>query len=160
MSKPVAIILLVLLAVLLIVVIRILYPSIKHYINRMPKGIFVLLFLAIIGAGAYLIHYLIYGATGGLAGNDGSQKEQEEVKEEETEIVRENCIVLRGSEIYVGNEKSDEEAMKKYIDVRVENNIPITLVDDYSTVALFRKVKTICDEKGVRYSIEDEKWLE
>ena len=161
MSKPTAIILLVFMAVLLFCVIKILLPSIRRYISRMPKGIFVLLFLVIICVIVYLVRYLIYGETGGLSGNE-SNSETEAVSgtEEKEKIIKENCIVLSGSEIIIENEKADSKMLNSYLDYRVENNIMITIVDDYATSALFSEVKAVCDKKGIRYKIEDEKWLE
>lgn len=158
MSKPTAIILLVVLAILLFGLGKILLPSIRKYIYRMPKGIFVLLFLVIICAVVYLVHYLINGETGGIPGNE-TENSSSETEEEDTKTVKENCIVLSGSEVYVENEKADTAALEKYIDYRVENNIPITIVDDYATKALVDEIKALCDKKGVRYSIENEEWL-
>jgi len=58
------------------------------------------------------------------------------------------------------NAIADQKALEKYLDYRVENNILVTIVDDYSTAAAFREIKAILEKKGVRYSIENEKWLE
>ena len=160
MSKPTAIVLLILLALLLFGIFKILLPSIKIYISRMPKGIFVLLFLVIAGVVVYLVHYLITGATGGNPGNDKTSEIAGIEQDEGPKTVKENCIVLSGSDVYVENEKADSQTINKYIDYRVENNIQITIVDDYSTAALFREIKAICDSKGVRYIVENEKWLE
>ncbi|MBR4343114.1 MAG: hypothetical protein IKP88_10520 [Lachnospiraceae bacterium] len=160
MNKTTAIILLVLLAVLLIGVFKILLPSIKLYIARMPKGIFVLLFLVIIGAIVYLVYFLINDRTGGISGNESTEHVRTAAEQEELEIKKENCVVLRGDEVWVENEQADSKTLDKYLDYRVENNITVTIVDDYSTVALFREIKAICEKKGVRISIEDEKWLE
>jgi len=158
MSKPTAIILLVVLAILLFGLGKILLPSIRKYINRMPKGIFILLFLVIVCAVVYLVHYLFNDETGGIPGNEtenaSSQEEDEDIK-----TVKENCIVLSGSEVFVENEKADTPTLEKYIDYRVENNIPITIVDDYATKALVSEIKALCDKKGVRYSVENEEWL-
>ena len=162
MSKPTAIILLVLLALLLFGIFKILLPSIKVYVSRMPKGIFVLLFLVIAGVIVYLVHYLITGTTGGNPGNENSSEIAGiEKRDEDIPFTnKENCIVISGSFVYVENEKADSATLEKYIDYRVENNIQITIVDDYSTAALFREVKAICDKMGVRYVIENEEWLE
>ena len=161
MSKPTAIVLLVILAVLLFLIIKILLPSIRIYISRMPKGIFVVLFLVIAGVITYLVHYLVTGATGGNPGNDNTNEQAGIEKQEDMpKTVKENCIVLSGSEVYIENEKADSKTIDNYIDYRVENNIELTIVDDYSTAALFREIKAICDKKGVRYIIENEKWLE
>jgi len=159
MSKPTAIILLVFLAILLFGLGKILLPSIRKYISRMPKGIFVLLFLVIICAVVYLVHYLFNGETGGNSGNEKAEISTANDDEENPKTAKENCIVLSGSEIFVENEKADTATLEKYIDYRVENNIPITLVDDYATLALVSEIKAICDKKGVRYSVENEEWL-
>ena len=161
MSKPTAIILLVFLAVLLFGIFKILLPSIKVYISRMPKGIFVLLFLVVIAVVVYLLDFLINDRTGGLSGNEGKETVAENREEEEEKTVfKENCIILRGDGVWVENEKADGKALDLYLDYRVENNITVTIVDDYSSVALFKEIKEICEKKGVRISIEDEKWLE
>jgi len=161
MSKPTAIILLVLLVILLFGIFKILLPSIKIYISRMPKGIFVILFLVIVSFAVYLVHYLVTDITGGNPGNEKTAENSGiEAEEDLPKTVKENCIVISGSNVFIENEKADSAAIDKYIDYRVENNIQITIVDDYSTAALFREIKAICDAKGVRYSIEDEKWLE
>lgn len=161
MSKPAAIILLVVLALLLVGLFKILLPSIRKYISRMPKGIFVLLFLAVAVTVVYLVHYLITDATGGVPGNVGEDS-QAEVSSENNDIPKtdkENCVVLFGSDIYVENAKAEIAELENYLDYRVNNNIPVTIVDDYATLALFNNVKAICDKKGVRYSIENEEWL-
>ena len=162
MSKPTAIVLLVILALLLFLIIKILLPSIRIYISRMPKGIFVLLFLVIAVVIVYLVNYLIHDETGGLPGNESSNETAAISKEEdETEReIKENCIVVSGSEVFIENEKADSEMLDSYINYRLENNIMITLVDDYATAALFNEIKAICEEKGIRYKIENEKWLE
>lgn len=161
MSKPTAIILLVLLVILLFGIFKIILPSIKIYISRMPKGIFVILFLVIVSFAVYLVHYLVTDITGGNPGNEKTAENLGvEAEEDLPKTVKENCIVISGSNVFIENEKADSAVIDKYIDYRVENNIQITIVDDYSTAALFREIKAICDAKGVRYSIEDEKWLE
>lgn len=158
MSKPTAIILLVVLAILLFGLGKILLPSIRKYINRMPKGIFILLFLVIVCAVIYLVHYLFNGETGGIPGNENAQSADSQ-EDENTKVIKENCIILSGSEVFVENEKADTVTIEKYIDYRVENNIPVTIVDDYATLALMSEIKALCDKKGVRYSVENEEWL-
>ena len=160
MSKPAAIVLLVILVLLLFGVGKILLPSIRKTIHRMPKGIFVLLFIAIACTVGYLIYYLVVGTTGGTPGNEGANNTELVDKDNETKPIKENCIVLSGPSQYIENKTVDDSALESYIDYRVKNNIPVTIVDDYATLDLMKKVKGICDKKGVNYSIEDEKWLE
>ena len=160
MSKPAAIVLLIILVLLLFGVGKILLPSIIKYIRRMPKGIFVLLFLAIACTVGYLVYYLITGATGGTPGNEGTNSTELVDKDDETKPIKENCIVLSGHSQYIENKTADDNALESYIDYRVKYNIPVTIVDDYATLELMNKVKGICDKKGVNYRIEDEKWLE
>ena len=159
MSKPAAIVLLILLVLLLFGIGKILLPSVRKYISRMPKGIFVLLFLAIACTVGYLIYYLVTDRTGGTPGNVG-ENSTELVDEESEKPIKENCIVLSGPSQYIENKSVDDSALEAYIDYRVKNNIPVTIVDDYATLDLVKKVKGICEKKGVNYSIEDEKWLE
>ena len=159
MSKPAAIILLVVLVLLLFGIWKILVPSIRKYISRMPKGIFVLLFLSIACTDGYMTYYLITDTTGGTPGNESNNTASID-EENETKPVKENCIVLSGPSQYIENKTVDDSALESYIDYRVKNNIPVTIVDDYATLELMKKVKGICDKKGVNYSIEDEKWLE
>jgi len=159
MSKPAAIILLIVLVLILFGLGKILVPSIRKYISRMPKGIFVLLFLAIACTVGYLIYYLITDTTGGTPGNESSNTASID-EENEAKPIKENCIVLSGPSQYIENKTVDDSALESYIDYRVKNNIPVTIVDDYATLDLMKKVKGICDKKGVNYSIEDEKWLE
>ena len=160
MSKPAAIVLLILLVLLLFGVGKILLPSVRKYISRMPKGIFVLLFLAIACTVGYLIYFLVTDTTGGTPGNAGENRTEAVDEENETKPIKENCIVLSGPSQYIENKSVDDSALEAYIDYRVKNNIPVTIVDDYATLDLMKKVKGICDKKGVNYSIEDEKWLE
>lgn len=159
MSKPAAIILLIVLVLILFGLGKILVPSIRKYISRMPKGIFVLLFLAIACTVGYLIYYLITDTTGGTPGNESSNTASID-EENEAKPIKENCIVLSGPSQYIENKTVDDSALESYIDYRVKNNIPVTIVDDYATLEIMKKVKGICDKKGVNYSIEDEKWLE
>lgn len=161
MSRTTAIVMIVVLGLLLIGLFLIILPSIKQYIRRMPKGIFVLLFLVVAFTIVYLVNYLINNKTGGSPDYaDGAESEKKASEQEETPIIRENCVVLRGNEIWVENTIADQKALEKYLDYRVENNILVTIVDDYSTAAAFREIKAILEKKGVRYSIENEKWLE
>ena len=97
MSKPTAIILLVLLVILLFGIFKILLPSIKIYISRMPKGIFVILFLVIVSFAVYLVHYLVTDITGGNPGNEKTAENSGiEAEEDLPKTVKENCIVISG----------------------------------------------------------------
>ena len=161
MNKVTAIILLVILALFLFLLIRVLLPSIKIYLARMPKGIFVLLFLAVIATMAYLVYFLFTDRTGGNPGNEADGNVQAESTEKENEKPpKENCIVLSGDDILIENKKADSVKLNQYIDYRVENNIEITIVDNYASAAMIRDIKAVCDQKGVRYIIKNETWLE
>ena len=130
MSKTTAIILLVFLAALLFIIFRILLPSIKLYISRMPKGIFVLLFIVIIGASAYLIDFLINDRTGGLFGND-NQNITSGGDEVDT-VIRENCIIIRSDGIWVENEKA-EKGFLDYVSDPGKVSFPWTMIDKITT---------------------------
>ncbi len=166
MNKTVAIVILVILAIVLFFLIKSFLPVFTRAINQMPKGIFVLLILVIIVVMIYLVSFIVSDRTGGNPGSNGESKDdiieasmddnQDEVITESTE----NCIILRNDEIWIDNQSVDWDTMEKYIDFHVENNIEISIIDDYSTAVLHHQITNLCDEKGVKYRTEDEKWIE
>ena len=71
----------------------------------------------------------------------------------------ENCIICKEDEIIIDNAVVDMEALEDYLDYRVENNIQVILVDDYSTAEFVNEIIDCLNEKGVRYVTKDETWL-
>ncbi len=167
MNSVVAIILLVVLALILILFIKAMIPALTGLIKTLPKGIFILLFLVIVGMMIYLVYYLMNsGIYGGQQQNtDEPQQEQEQQQEEEQqtgieEIIQpDHSIVIRYDVILIGDREVDMEAVEKYIDWHVENNTELVIVDDYSTAATHHKITKLCDEKGVKYRTENEEWI-
>ncbi|MBQ7565466.1 MAG: hypothetical protein IJT16_15930 [Lachnospiraceae bacterium] len=71
----------------------------------------------------------------------------------------ENCVICREDEIIIDNSIADMKALEDYLDYRVENNIQVVLVDDYSTAGFFNSIVDHLNEKGVKYIIKDETWF-
>lgn len=166
MNKITAIVILVVLAIVLLFLIKSFMPVFTKAISQMPKGIFILLMLVILGVMIYLISFIANDRTGGNPGNDGESNDdiiEASMDNDQDEIITEsieNCIILRNDEIWINNQNVDWDTMEKYVDVHVENNIEISIIDDYSTAVLHHKITDLCGEKGVKYTIEDETWIE
>ncbi len=163
MNKYIAIILLAVLALILLLVIKAMVPALTGLIQTLPKGIFILLFLVIVGMMIYLIYYLANsGVYGGQQQNAEEQQEQQQEEEQlsgNEEILQpDHCIVLRNDVILIGDREADMSTVEKYIDWHVENNTELIIVDDYSTAALHHRISKLCDEKGVKYRTENEEW--
>ncbi|MBO4373854.1 MAG: hypothetical protein J5829_01995 [Lachnospiraceae bacterium] len=163
MNKPIAIIVLIILVLFLVILLRILIPAFTNYLKNLPKGIFVLLVLAVIAAMVYLVVFLIKSnGTGGEIGNTPEEVETQ-VEEEKNEVVLErieDCIILRDDQIWINNVQVGMDFVEKYIDEHVVSNTHLTIVDDYSLASLHHEITALCDKKGVNYSNEDEKWIE
>ncbi|MCR5823035.1 MAG: hypothetical protein K6G60_01235 [Lachnospiraceae bacterium] len=166
MNKIVAIILLVILALILILFIKAMVPALTGFLKNLPKGIFILLFLVIVGMMIYLIWYLANSKVYGGQQQNADLQEQEEQQEEEQlkgndEIIQpDHCIVLRDDVILISDREADMDTVEKYIDWHVENNTEMVIVDDYSTAALHHRITKLCDEKGVNYRTENEEWID
>jgi len=164
LDKITAIILLVILIVILVALFRLLLPSVKKYIHRMPKGIFVLLFLTILGIAVYLVYFIAHDETGGLNGPENVAESDAEIQKTYDDgrpvTYKEHCVILWDDVILIENEKADRNTFEKYLDYRIENNITVTIVDDYASAAFLKEIKAVLEKKGARYIIEDEKWLE
>ena len=159
MNKVTAIILLVLLALILILVIRALIPAFTDFLRKLPKGIFILLILVIIGMMAYLIRYLVVGEKHG-GQQENAMEEQTDDPSEEGPGIYEHCIIIRGDKIWINNGEADLEQVEKYIDEHVLSKTELVIADDYSTASLHHEITALCDKKGVRYRTENEEWLE
>lgn len=166
MNKITAIVILVILAIVLFFLLKSFMPVFSRAIKNMPKGIFILLILVIIVVMIYLTSYIVNDRTGGNPGNNGESNDEiieASMDDSQADVITEsieNCIILRNDEIWIDNQKVEWDAMEKYIDVHVENNIEISIIDDYSTAVLHHKITDLCDEKGVKYKTEDETWIE
>ena len=162
MNKPLAIILLVLLTLVLVLLLRIFIPALTNYLKNLPKGVFVILFVALLGIMAYLIYFLVSPRyTGGEIGN-ALEESSVEPEESNTDVVLEkieNCIILRNDQVWINNVQVDMDYVGKYIDEHVESNTQLIIVDDYSLASLHHQITALCDKKGVNYTEEDEEWI-
>ncbi len=168
MNKPIAIILLVVLALVLILAIRALIPMFTNFLKNLPVGIFILFLVAVLGIMAYLIYFLINAdAPGGQMGNvvedlpqvTEAPEPEPQVPEEVPEKLK-HCIVLKGDRIWIENQEVNTERVQSYIDEHVLSNTELIIVDDYALASLHHEITKLCDKKGVNYRIENEKWIE
>ncbi len=166
MNKPIAIVLLAVLALVLILALKTLIPMFSNFLKNLPAGIFILFIVSILGVMAYLIYFLVSSGTpGGQMGNVEEEvpivtKAPEQTEAEDVLAKLDHCIVLREDKIWIKGEEADMEKAEKYIDEHVESNTELVIVDDYSLASLHHKITKLCDKKGVNYRIENEKWME
>lgn len=91
----------------------------------------------------------------------GNLEAEIEVSKEETMKKKyEDCIVVREDRVWIDDKQADDAAMIAYIAEHVEANRLLILVDEYSSSEYFRKIEDLCKEKGVKYTVENETWLE
>ncbi len=169
MNKPIAIILLVVLALILILALRALVPMFTNFFKKLPLGIFLIFIAAILGVMAYLVYFLATeDRHGGAAGDPGAEipqitdaPQQQEDPGEPADISAnlQHCIVLREDRIWIEGKEADLEQAGKYIDEHVESNTELVVVDDYSLASLHHQITNLCDKKGVNYRIENEEWI-
>ncbi|MCQ2497133.1 MAG: hypothetical protein MJ131_11150 [Lachnospiraceae bacterium] len=159
MNRTTAIVCLVILLAFLAGTIKVLLPTFKKFVHRMPKSIFIVLFVMIAAAMIWLIVFIVDDVTGG-GQTGGNEQDNNTVEQEAEKPPIENCIIVRGTDIIIENMQADIVSAGKYIDYRVENNIELTVVDDYSVSSVYRGIIDLCKKKGVRYTTENEAWLE
>lgn len=155
MNNTFAIILLVLLALLFIFMFKTLISAFSSYIKNLPKGIFVILFLAIILIMAYLIYFLIttntnHGDTGNAAETVSGQTE------DVASVTTDNCIILRGDQIWIGDQMVDSDGAKQYLDIFPSDDQKLIIVDDYSLNSLHNSITELCRERGIEYVEKEE----
>lgn len=150
MEKTTAIIILVVLALILVLLVRLLFPSIKSYMVHMPKGVLWLLTLIIMACIVYLIVYLTADDPSGLPFL-GHKEEVTAVSEEEKEAEKmlSEGIIISGNVIYIDDERADMQKVLEYIDLRIREKKDIILVDDYASSRLYHEVEDVCKERNV-----------
>ncbi len=169
MNKPIAVILLVVLALILILAFKALIPMFTNFFKKLPLGIFLIFIAAILGVMAYLVYFLVTeDRHGGAAGDPAAEIPQiteaplQQEDPGDTAGISEklkHCIVLREDEIWIEGREVDLEQAEKYIDEHVESNTELVVADDYSLASLHHKITNLCDKKGVNYRIENEEWI-
>ena len=157
----VTIILLAVSLMLLVILLKTLWPTVLNFINHLPKIIIIISIVILFAVIFYLVSLISPKIPGGMI---VTQPEVNESQEEETTqaVVKEkidNCIILREDQIWIDNDQVDIDQVENYIDWHVENNIEIIIVDDYSLSSLHHKITDLCDEKGVNYKNENEEWI-
>lgn len=150
MDKTTAIVLLVVLALVLILLIRFLFPSIKSYVIHMPKGIFILLALIIIVVIIFLIVYLTTDDPSGMPFM-GHKEDTPVVSEEQKEMdkMMAEGIVISGNTAYLGDDRADMSEIVTYIDQRIKEKKEVIIVDDYASSKVYHEIEDICKEKNV-----------
>lgn len=162
MSKPLAIILLVILALILVLLLRVFIPAVTNYLENLPKGVFVILFIVILAVMGYLIYFLVTPQLTGGETESALEESSAGLEGSDTDVIlenTENCIILRKDQIWIDNVQVDMDYVEKYIDEHVESNTPLVILDDYSLASLHHQITELCDKKGVNYTKEDEEWI-
>lgn len=150
MNNTLAIILLVLLALVLIFMFKALIPVFSKFIKNLPKGIFVILFLLIILAIVYLASFLLNTNTN--HGQTGNAAEPELAQTGNASLATsDNCIILRGDQIWIGDQMVDSDGAKQYLDRFPSDDQELIIVDDYSFYLLHNSITELCKERGIEY---------
>lgn len=151
------IILLVIFVYLLIAIIS----SFKEIMKRLPKGIFICLFLVVVGMMAFIIRGWIKGITPGGIEELNTESAANNENEDETTIVEtyDNCIHVKEDQILVNNELVSDEKLDEYITDKAREGKEIVIVDNYSSYEVFEKVINKCEEKRVKHVEKDENWF-
>ena len=155
MNNILAIILLVLLVLLFIFMFKTLISVFSNYIKNLPKGIFVILFLVIVSAIVYLAYYLFtantnHGQTGNAAEITSTQAEGA------ASVAADGCIILRGDQIWIDDQMTDQEGVEQYLDRIPSGDQELIIVDDYSLYSLHNSITELCRERGIEYVEKDE----
>lgn len=150
MEKTTAIVLLVIFALILVLLIRFLFPSIKSYVNHMPKGVFVLLLLLVIAVIIFLVVYLTSDDPSGLPFFGYKKNEQVLTAEQEQEKkLIEEGITVSGNSLFINDERVEIETVSGYIDTCIKEGKEVVIVDDYASSKLYHQVEDLCIQKNV-----------
>ncbi len=143
MSNFLALALLVIMALLLLVCVKKLFPS-------AVKIIYIILICIICCFMVYLIWYLIGHVSFGSMGSPAQEtEEQSSIEITLTAEKLENSIVLEGDTILIdGNPIDDMNFVEEYIEQRANDDVTVVIVDNYSLASLHHQITEICREKG------------
>ena len=156
MSNFLALALLVIMALLLLVCVKKLFPS-------AVKIIYIILICIICCFMVYLIWYLIGHVSFGGVGSPAQETEEQSSIEIVISAERlENSIVLEEDKIVIDNEPvEDMSFVEAYIDQRANDNVTVVIVDNYALASLYHQIIEICDEKGANYKpVKYEEWID
>ena len=161
MSKILIGLFLIVVILVIIGMVKPLLPMFHRSVGKMPKWFYFLLLLALIVSVPFMITYLMKKPPAGNPGLDGDSITEEQLasvapSSAEGEVhMPKDCVILSNDEIWVEDRKIDMEALEEYIDKHVEENLPIRILDDYSSAAFWHRVIDLCTKKGVNYTTED-----
>ena len=161
MSKILIGIFLVVVILVIIGMVKPLLPMFHRGVGRMPKWVYFLLLLVLIISVPFMIAYLMKKSPAGNPGLDGDGNLEEQLASAalpsaEGEVsMPKDCVILSSDEIWVDNRKIDMEALEEYIYKHVEENLPIRILDDYSSAVFWHRVIDLCTKKGVNFTTED-----
>lgn len=156
MTKYILIALLTIVAIaILVMVLNIL----KGVVTKMPRHIVMIAAIVLLIIIVVLILRLSKSTIGGAVQDDIPITEID-VGAIESETVYKNCIVVSFDNITIEGIEASISEVEKFVDYNTDNNVEMIIVDEYSSAEVFHSVIGICDRKGAKYIIKDEKWLE
>ncbi len=157
MSKTDVIILRVILVIVIFLLFRTFKPRVELWWKKSARVMRVV-FLAAAVVVFVLLGYLaaktpiigLGNADSGLLQTEGEAKDK----------LPADCIIIREDKVWIEGKQAKQEDLEHYINQRVENNITIRIVDDYSSADYFEGIVDLCRQKGAKYEIENESFLE
>lgn len=161
MNKYVTILLIVLLAAVALVLIRQLFPTVKHFL-RSPAGRLLMLILLVTAIITIILLVRSLRTTGGTTGNSGDTigNEEQSVSDRNEKLSTKGCIVITGDELLIEGMSAGTDRLEAYLKDKAENNVTVILVDNYALTTLYRQAVKLCKQEGVHYVEKDETWLE
>ena len=153
MNSGLAVTLLILSLAVAIGIIAALRQPIARLFGRVPKTVWVIMLPLVIIFMIYLVNFLVRDFRGGIPGNDGSEAPEPTHSGIEETMQDEDTILLQGGALFIGGKQAGTGELDKYLDYYVDNRVPVRIVDDYATAAIFHEVEDICENKGVNYSV-------
>lgn len=157
MNSYITVGIIVLLVIVLFLLIKLFVPSVKKMIVNMPKWLILVLMAVVTVAIILLVKSL--ATTGGMIGGDGSSGTDILEKPEFEEQDLSGSIIIRAEQIILEGKPSDTKAVSEWLDRKAAEEFTVILVDDYASASVYRTVKNMCEDKGVNYNTQDEKWL-
>ncbi len=155
MSSFIALALLVIMALLLLFVVNKIFPA-------SVKIVYIFFVVIICCFMVYLLWYLIDHSPFGNTGSITQETEEQTLDLPEITTTRwENSIVLCGDEIRIDDKViEDMRFVEEYIDQRINENITIVIVDDYSYASLHHQITDLCKKKGANIRlVSHEEWI-
>ena len=141
----------IIIALLIVLALALLYCIKKLFPSASVRWFYAILAVIICCFMAYLLWRWVRIPHGSV-GSPSQETENQDITvyEEIPEEKLANAIVLRDEQILINNEViTDMNVVESFIDERVENNIEIVIVDDYSVSTLHHCITDICKNKGI-----------